>query len=117
MKSGSLLDYYRYETDGVDDNASESKSFRYKTNIIEEMQGQPPQSGNAKSTDWTAQPLVVFLNVEVTIPTKYISNFWMSLNLNRDWFIMEKILCMDRTSYNTAEVIFMITSANNFMSQ
>ena len=79
MKSGSLLDYYRYETDGVDDNASESKSFRYKTNIIEEMQGQPPQSGNAKSTDWTAQPLVVFLNVEVTIPTKYISNFWMSL--------------------------------------
>ena len=48
MKSGSFLDYYRYETDGVDDNASESKSFRYKTNIIEKMQGQPQQSGNAK---------------------------------------------------------------------
>ena len=34
MISGSLWDCYRDEIDDVDDNASDSKSFEYKTKII-----------------------------------------------------------------------------------
>ena len=31
MTSGRLWNYYREETDDVDDNASDGKSFEYKT--------------------------------------------------------------------------------------
>ena len=34
LKSGSLLNYYRDEIDEVDDNASDSKLFEYKTKIV-----------------------------------------------------------------------------------
>ena len=34
MTSGSLWNYYRDEIDGVDDNASDDKSFKYKTKIV-----------------------------------------------------------------------------------
>ena len=34
MISGSLWNYYRDETDDVDDKASDSKSFNYKTKIV-----------------------------------------------------------------------------------
>ena len=33
MTSESLWNYYRDEIDGVDDNASDDKSFKYKTKI------------------------------------------------------------------------------------
>ena len=34
MTSGSLWNYCRDEIDGVDDNASDGKSFEYKTKIV-----------------------------------------------------------------------------------
>ena len=34
MTSGRLWNYYREETDDVDDNASDGKSFEYKTKIV-----------------------------------------------------------------------------------
>ena len=34
MTSGSLWNYYRYEIDDVNDNASDGKSFKYKTKVI-----------------------------------------------------------------------------------
>ena len=34
MTSGSLWNYYWDEIDDVDDNASDSKSFEYKTKIV-----------------------------------------------------------------------------------
>ena len=34
MTSGSLWNYYRGETDDVDDNPSDDKSFNYKTKIV-----------------------------------------------------------------------------------
>ena len=39
MTSGRLCNYYREETDDVDDNASDDKSFEYKT----KMEGKTPQ--------------------------------------------------------------------------
>ena len=40
MTSGSLWNYYRNEIDNVDDNASDSKSFKYKSNTV----GKTPKS-------------------------------------------------------------------------
>ena len=34
MTSGSLLNYYRDKIDDGDDNASDGKSFKYKTKIV-----------------------------------------------------------------------------------
>ena len=34
MTSGSLWNYYRDKTDDVDDNASDGKSFEYRTKIV-----------------------------------------------------------------------------------
>ena len=34
MTSGSLWNYYRYEIDDVNDNASDGKSFKYKTKVV-----------------------------------------------------------------------------------
>ena len=39
----------------------------------------PPQPGNLGETDWPVQPLGPFLNVEVTVPLRYISYLWRSL--------------------------------------
>ena len=41
MTSGSLWNYYRDEIDNVDDNASNGKSFKYKTKIIRETEARP----------------------------------------------------------------------------
>ena len=38
MTPGSLRNYYRDEIDNVDDNASDSKSFKCKTEIIEKTE-------------------------------------------------------------------------------
>ena len=63
-----LWNYYRDKIDGVDDNASDGKSFKYKT-----VGKTPKRSGNEGGAD--LQP-VTALNVEDTIPLKYLSNFW-----------------------------------------
>ena len=36
VTSGSLSDYYRDEIDNVNNNASDGKSFNYKTKIVKE---------------------------------------------------------------------------------
>ena len=36
VTSGSLSDYYRDEIDDVNNNASDGKSFNYKTKIVKE---------------------------------------------------------------------------------
>ena len=73
MTSGSLWNYSRDEIDDVDDNASDGKSLEYK------IVGKTPQRpGNERDAN---RPPVRTLNVEVTIPLKYLSNFWRSLDL------------------------------------
>ena len=46
MASGSLWNYYRDETDDVDDNASDGKSFNYKTKIVGKTTQSPAWPGN-----------------------------------------------------------------------
>ena len=75
MTSGSLWNYYRDEIDDVDDNASDGKSFEYKTKIVENTPGRPGNEGDA------IQPPVPTLNVEIIIPLKYLSNFCRSIGL------------------------------------
>ena len=75
MTSGSLWNYYRDEIDDVDDNASDGKSFEYKTKIVGNTPGRPGNEGDA------IQQPVPTLNIEITIPLKYLSNFCRSLGL------------------------------------
>ena len=79
MMAGSLWNYHRDDIDDVDDNASDGKSFNYKTKIV----GKTPQR-QAKvdpDADGNPQPPLLPLNVEVTIPLKCHSTFWRSLDL------------------------------------
>ena len=43
MTSRSLWNYYRDKIDDVDNNASDGKSFRYKTKIIGKTEARPPR--------------------------------------------------------------------------
>ena len=43
MTSGSLWNYYRDKIDDVIDNASDGKSFKYKTKVVGKTLGRPPQ--------------------------------------------------------------------------
>ena len=43
MKSGSLWNYYRDKIDDVDDDASNNKSFKYKTKLIGKAKTRSPQ--------------------------------------------------------------------------
>ena len=72
MTSGSLWNYNRDEIDDVDYNASDGKSFEYKTKIGKTL-ARPGNRGDAN------RPPVPILNVEVTISFKYLST---SLNQN-----------------------------------
>ena len=71
----SLWNYYRDETDDVDDNTSDGKSFIHKTKIVGNTPERPGKEGDAD------RPPVLTLNNEVTIPLKYLSIFWKSLDL------------------------------------
>ena len=75
VTSGSLWNYYRDKIDDVDDNASDGKSFEYKTKIVENT---PERSENEGDPN---RPPVPTLNVEVTIQLKNLSNFWRFLDL------------------------------------
>ena len=63
--SGSLWNYYRDKIDNINDNVSGGKSFKYKTEIVGKLQIDQ----------------LLTLNVEVTIPLKYLSNVWRFLDL------------------------------------
>ena len=59
--SGSLWKYYK---DDPNDNISQSESFKSKIKITRKT----PAAGNTK-------------NVEITVPLKYLSNFWRTLEI------------------------------------
>ena len=77
MTSGSLWNYYRDEIDDVDDNTSDGKSFEYKTKIVGKTPQRLARPGNEGDADQRSVPTG---KVEVTIPPKYLSNFWKSLD-------------------------------------
>ena len=81
MTSGNLWNYYGDKINNINDNASDGKSIKYKTKIVGKTPERPAQPGNKKDANWTTQPAVPTLNVEVTIPLKYLSNFWRFLDL------------------------------------
>ena len=75
LTSGSLLTYYREKIDNINDNASDGKSFKYETKIVEKTPSCPGNEGDAN------RPAAPTLNVEFTIPLKHLSNFWIFLDL------------------------------------
>ena len=80
MTSGTLWNYYRDEIDDVDNNALDSKTFKYKTKTAGKILEWPPQPGNPGNANWGTQPVVPTLNVEITISHQYFSNFWRFLD-------------------------------------
>ena len=42
MRTGSLWNYYKDDIDGVDDNSSESKSFKYNSKIVGKIPARHP---------------------------------------------------------------------------
>ena len=120
MTSGSLWNYYREEIDDVDDNASDGKSFKYKTKIVGKSPERPPQPGNPGDVNRPAQPAVPTLNVEVTIPLKYLSNFWKFLDLplincEIELDLSRKKDCVLIERHNITGVNFMITSTKLYV--
>ena len=87
MTSESLWSYCRDKIDDVYDNASDGKSFKYKTKIVGKTPKRPerqpwlPQNPDGTQTQWPPQPAVPTLNVEVNILLKYRSNFWRFVDL------------------------------------
>ena len=75
MTSRSLWNYYRDEIDGVDDNASDGKSFKYKTKIVGKTPESLPRPGNEGDANLPPQPAGPTLNFKVTILFKYLCNF------------------------------------------
>ena len=71
ITSGGLWNYYRDEIDDIDDNASDSKSFKHKTKIVGKTPSQPGNEGDAD------RQAVSTLNVEVNIPLKNFGNFFI----------------------------------------
>ena len=72
--TGRLWNYYRDESSNP--LSSNSKSFKYKTNIT----GKTPQK-NDSLTD-----------VKVVIPLKHLNNFWRVLNITLVNYVVELIL-------------------------
>ena len=68
MTSGNLWNYYRDKINEVDNNASDGKSFEYKTKIVGETLEKPTKPADQRDADQPPQPLVPSLNIEVTIP-------------------------------------------------
>ena len=79
MTSGSLWNNYRDEVNDVNDNVLQQvKSFGYKRKI---RPPQPPPNQDGSQPPQPPRPPAPDLKVEVTIPLKYLSNFWSSLDL------------------------------------
>ena len=81
MTSESLQNYCR------DDNASDGKSFKYKTKIVEktrktsERSLQPVPNLDGSQPEQPPQLAAPTLNVDITIPLKYLSNSWRFIDL------------------------------------
>ena len=81
MTSESFGNYFRDDVDNANDNASDSKSFKYKIKITGKTEVKPAQVGNGRNINWPPNP-VPSSHVEFTIPLKYLGNFWRSLSLS-----------------------------------
>ena len=81
VTSESLWSYHRSKIDTFNDNNSQGKSFEYKTKVIGKTPARSPQQGNPGDTEQPVQLPVPYLNVQVTTPLKYFSNFWRSVHL------------------------------------
>ena len=81
MTSGSLWKYYREEIDGVNDNASDGKSFKCKIKIVGKIPERPERPRNKRDADRSLRPPVPALNVEVTFPLICFRNVWRFLDL------------------------------------
>ena len=66
----------------VNDNTSDDKSFTYKIKIVGKTPERLPQPGNDADANQSAQPPALTLNVEVTIPLKYFTTFWISSDVS-----------------------------------
>ena len=65
VKLGSLWNYYRGDIDDVDDNASDGKSFIYKTKILGKTEETPARPGNEEVRE--VQPPIPPLNTEIVV--------------------------------------------------
>ena len=115
------MELYRYEIDDVNDNDLQGKSFEYKTKLIEKTPEKPPQSGNSGETDEVAQPPVPSLNLELAIALKYLSIFWISLDLplvncevELDLLSIKNCVLIEHHN-NIIEMDFMITSTKLYV--
>ena len=81
ITAGSLWNSYKGKIDDVVDNASDGKSFKYKTKIVVKTPERPTWTGNPGDVNQPPQPAVPTLNVEVPISLKYFINFWRFLDL------------------------------------
>ena len=61
--------------DNINDNVSDGKPFKYKIKKVGKTPGRPRNKGDAN------RPAVPTLNVEVTIPVKYLNKVWRFLDI------------------------------------
>ena len=80
----------------------DGKSFSYKTKIVGNTSERPGNKGDAN------RPPLPTLNVEVTIPLKYLSHFWRSLDL-------PLINCEIEQTNNITSVNFVITTTKLYV--
>ena len=122
MTSGSLFNYYRDKIDEVDNNASDGKSFDYKTKMEGKIPETLSQSGFSGDADQPPQPPVPSVNVEVALPLKYLSNFTRSFDLTLINFEVELDLlwkkdCLSIGYYNSITVVdFKIISCKFYVT-
>ena len=62
--------------DNVNDNASDVKSFYCKKTITRKAEVRPKQCQNNGDDYLLPWDTATCLNIEVSIPLKYLSNFW-----------------------------------------
>ena len=98
MKLGSWWNYYRDEFDDVNNNASDGKPFEYKIKLVEKTP-QIPEYPDGTQPSQSLQPAVPALNLEVTIPLKYLSNFQIFLYLPLINCEIELDLSWKKTAY------------------
>ena len=109
MTSGSLWNCYRDEIDDVHDNATDGKSFEYKTKIVGNTPERSRNEGDAN------RPPVPTLNVEVTIPLKYLSNLpLINCEIEFDSLWTKDCVLIEQNN-NIAGVNFVITSTKLYV--
>ena len=116
LTSENLWNHYRDKNYDVDDNSSDTKSFNYEAKIVGNTPEKPGNEGEPN------RPPVPALNVPVTIPLKYLSNFWRSfdfpfiyceIELNLSW---KKVCVLIEQNNNITGVNFMIISTKRYAS-